>query len=124
MESTRPNPTFDPKSYPDVIDAFASLGDDTAVKIWGGDWCPDSRRELPDVEAVLEEAGIRGDRLQIYEVDREKRGPKVDAYDVSRIPTIVVERNGEELARFEEKAALPAAPFLADQLPDVDLEHY
>ncbi|MFB6114622.1 MAG: TlpA family protein disulfide reductase [Halodesulfurarchaeum sp.] len=124
MESMRPNPAFDPESYPDVLDAFSRLDSETTVNIWGADWCPDSRRELPDVAAVLEAADVPDGRISTYEVDRDKRGPAVDAYDVNRIPTVVVERDGRELARFEEEEAVPAPQYLASQLPETDLDHF
>ena len=56
------------------------------------------------------------DQIEVYEVDREKQGPKVEAYDIELIPTIVIEDDGEEVARFVEGEDLPAAIVLAEQL--------
>ncbi|MFB6095180.1 MAG: TlpA family protein disulfide reductase [Halodesulfurarchaeum sp.] len=116
MDAMEPNPAFDPDSYREVIGTFADLPEDATIHVWGADWCPDTRRELPDVAAVLDAAGIDENRRSVIEVNREKEGREVEEYDVSLIPTIVIERNGEELARFVEKEEMPAAIWLADQL--------
>lgn len=123
MDAMEPNPAFDPESYPDVIAAFDSL-DDPRVLIWGGDWCPDTRQELPDFAATLEATSIGADRIESYAVDRDKQGPKVEEYDVENIPTIVIEEAGEEVARFVETEDVPAPVFLAAQLDAADLAHY
>jgi thiol-disulfide isomerase/thioredoxin len=120
MEAMEPNPAFDPESYPDAIAAFDALGQDARVLVWGGDWCPDTRQELPDVAALLDATELGTAQIEIYEVDGDKQGPKVEEYDVTHIPTIVVERDGEELARFVESEPVPAAVYLADQVASAD----
>ncbi len=124
MEAMEPNPAFDPNSYPDVIEAFDALGSEARVLIWGGDWCPDTRQELPDFAALLEATALEPEQLEVYEVDQDKQGPKTEAYDVERIPTIVVESEGAQLARFVEGEDVPAGVFLADQLSESGLTHY
>ena len=91
MQAMEPNPAFDPESYPDVIEAFDALGSDAKILIWGGDWCKDTRQELPDFAALLEATSLDPDQIEAYEVDQDKEGPEVAAYDVERFPTIVVE---------------------------------
>ncbi len=124
MEAMEPNPAFDPESYPDVIEAFDSLGEDAHVLVWGADWCKDTRQELPDFAATLEATALGEDQVEIIEVDRDKQGPKVDVYNVSHIPTIVVEVEGDEVARFEETEDVPAAIYLAAQFSEEGLAHY
>jgi thiol-disulfide isomerase/thioredoxin len=131
LETMRPNPAWDEKSYADAVDTFASLPDDVVVKVWGGDWCKDCRKQLPDFGAALEAAGITGDRVEHYPVEKEadgsKTGPLVEEYDVELIPTVVVERvasgdrAAEELARFVEEERAPIAVYLAEQLDDRDV---
>jgi thioredoxin 1 len=119
LKTLDPNPAWDPESYPDVIDTLSSLGDDVTVHIWGADWCGDCRSQLPDFAAALEAADVGS--VEVYPVEREngeKVGPKLEEYDVERIPTIVVERDGEELARFVENEPMGAAVHLAEQLED------
>ena len=124
LETMRPNPAWDEKSYADAVDTFASLPDDVVVKVWGGDWCKDCRKQLPDFGAALEAAGITGDRVEHYPVEKEadgsKTGPGVEAYGIAYIPTVVIERDGEELARFVEEEPVPIAEYLAEQLRDLE----
>ncbi|ELZ35704.1 TlpA family protein disulfide reductase [Halorubrum tebenquichense] len=105
-----------------VLDALAA--DDYAFKVWGGDWCGDCRRQLPEFGAALAAAGVPDDRVEAYPVVKGpngKEGEYVDEYDVELIPTVVVEdADGEELARFVEEEDVSIAEFLARQLADVE----
>jgi thiol-disulfide isomerase/thioredoxin len=118
LETMRPNPAWDADSYPAVVDALSEEG--LTFKVWGGDWCKDCRAQLPDFGAALAAAGVPDDRVDHYPVEKEadgsKVGPRVDEYDVERIPTVVVERDGAEVARFVEEEAVPIAAYLAERL--------
>ena len=116
LETMRPNPTWDAASYEDAVDTWAAHRDSLTVKVWGGDWCKDCRALLPDFGAALEAAEIPDDRIEEIAVDQEKRGPGVDEYDVEYIPTIVVEADGTEIARFVEQEPLPPAIHLAESI--------
>jgi len=117
LSTMEPNPAWDAKSYPEVVDAFERLGDDVTVRVWGADWCGDCRSQLPDFAAALDAAGV--ENVEQYAVEREdgeKYGPKVEEYGIELIPTIVVERDGEELARFVEEESVSPAVYLAERL--------
>lgn len=121
LETMRPNPAWDAESYADAVDALAALPDDAVVKVWGGDWCKDCRKQLPDFGAALAAAGLTGDRVEHYPVEKlddgTKTGPLVEAYDIELIPTVVVESgDGTELARFVEEESVPILVHLARQL--------
>ena len=119
LSTMEPNPTWGADAYPEVVEAFSDLGDDAVVRVWGADWCGDCRSQLPDFAAALEAAGV--ENVEQYPVEREngeKVGPKVEEYDVTLIPTIVVERDGEELARFVEEERFGPANYLAEELSD------
>ncbi|MFB6270288.1 MAG: thioredoxin family protein [Halobacterium sp.] len=119
LKTMEPNPAYDPDSYPEVIEAFESLGSDVTVHVWGADWCGDCRSQLPDFAAALEAAGV--ENVEHYPVEREdgeKYGPKVEEYGIELIPTIIIERDGEELARFVEEERVSPAVYLAEQLQD------
>jgi thiol-disulfide isomerase/thioredoxin len=97
------------------------LGDaGLTFRVWGGDWCGDCRAQLPAFAAALAAAGVPADRVHEYPVEKaadgSKTGPAVEAYGVDRIPTVVVERDGEEVARFVEAADEPVAAYLAARL--------
>ena len=118
LETMRPNPTWDSASYEDTVDTLAAHSDELTYKVWGGDWCKDCRALLPDFGAALEAAGVPDDRIDEIAVDQDKQGPGVEEYDVEYIPTIVVERDGEEVTRFVEEELVPPAVYLAEQLED------
>ncbi|UPW00333.1 thioredoxin family protein [Halorussus gelatinilyticus] len=121
METTEPNPTWDAAAHSEVVDAFEAGVGEVTYRVWGADWCGDCRSALPDFFAALEAAGVADDQIEVYEVDRDKQGPKVDEYDVSLIPTVVVEHGDEEIARFEESEDRPAAEYVAERLLDADV---
>jgi thiol-disulfide isomerase/thioredoxin len=122
LDTMEPNPAWDPNAYEDSVTALAQDG--LVFKIWGGDWCPDCRRQLPDFGAALAAADVPSDRIEHYPVEKaddgSKVGPGVEAYGIEFIPTVVVERDGEELARFVEDADVSIAEYLAAELGDVD----
>jgi thiol-disulfide isomerase/thioredoxin len=123
LETMQPTPTWDAEAHADTVAVFAALADDITVTVWGGDWCKDCRAQLPDFAAALDAAGVPDDSIVHYAVEKEddgtKVGPQVEAYDIELIPTIVIERDGEELARFVEEEPVSAARYLADELAAV-----
>jgi thiol-disulfide isomerase/thioredoxin len=98
-------------------DVPMALGDaELAYLVWGADWCGDCRAQLPAFAAALSAAGVPDERIHRFAVDGDKMGEGVDAYGVEYIPTVVVERDGEEVARFVESADEPIATVLAERL--------
>ena len=118
------DPAWDPGAHPDVVETFASLGEEYVFLVWGDDGCGDCQERLPAFGAAVEAASIPDDRVVQYEVERlpegRKRGPKVEEYGVERIPTVVVERDGEEVARFVEEEEKPIPEFLAERLREIE----
>lgn len=119
LTTMEPDPAWDAAAHEAVV---ATLGAaDYDVRIWGADWCGDCRRLLPAFAAALRAAGIPEERVHVYPVERGddgKTGPLVPEYGIERIPTVVVERDGDELARFVEDADVPIATALAEELSD------
>jgi len=118
LDVMQPTPTWNAEAHAETVAVFEAVaGDpDVSITLWCRDNCPDCRRELPDFAAALEAAEVPDDRVRQIAVDDDNAGPLTDEYGVERIPTIVVERDGAELARFVEEAALPAATHLANEL--------
>jgi thiol-disulfide isomerase/thioredoxin len=118
LETMQPNPAWDAASYAEAVEALSAEG--LVFKVWGGDWCVDCRGQLPDFGAALDAAGVPDERIEHYPVEKaedgSKVGPGVEAYGIEYIPTVVVERDGEELTRFVEEADVPIAVYLAERL--------
>ena len=123
LDTMQPNPAWDPDSYADTVDTLEALNDELVYKVWGGDWCKDCRAQLPDFGAALRAAEVPEDRIEHYPVEKaddgSKTGPQVEAYGIELIPTVVVERDGEEVARFVEEANAPIAVYLARELAEL-----
>ncbi len=116
LETMEPNPVWVGDAYADTIDVLRAHADQLTFKVWGGDWCKDCRASLPDFAAALEVADVPDDRIHHFEVDQDKQGPGVDEYGIEFIPTVVVEVDGEEIARFVEEEPAPIAVYLADEI--------
>ena len=131
LETMEPNPVWTEEAYADTVDVLAVLRHEVTYKVWGGDWCIDCRSQLPDFAAALDAAEVPESRIEHYPVEKEedgsKTGPKVEGYDIERIPTVVVERDarsasdasGEEVARFVEEEPVPIAVYLGRRLEDL-----
>lgn len=119
LETMQPNPTWDAASYETAVDTLTAHNDELVYKVWGGDWCKDCRKLLPDLGAALQAAGVPDDRIEEIALDQDKQGPGVEEYDIEYIPTVVVETDdSEEVVRFVESEDLPPAIWLAEQLDD------
>lgn len=120
LELMEPAADWEPSSVQASIDLLRRHRDELVVRVWCGDWCNDCRAVLPSFAAGLAAAGIEPETVHQYPVEKtddgSKRGPLVGEYGVTVIPTIVLERDGEELVRFEESADQPAVAVLADAL--------
>jgi len=134
LETMEPNPVWDAGAYEDTVATLERVADCT-FKVWGGDWCVDCRSQLPDFGAALDAADVPAENVEHYPVEKaedgSKVGPKVEAYDIEYIPTVVVERpdgdtaadrDGEELTRFVEEADVPIAVYLAQRLQELQVE--
>jgi thiol-disulfide isomerase/thioredoxin len=123
LTTMEPDPAFDADAHEETVSAFEAVADDLTVRVWGGDWCGDCRSQLPGFGAALDAAGVED--VHHYPVEKEedgsKTGPEVEAYGVELIPTIVLELDGEEVARFVEEEPLPPAQYLAERLREEGL---
>jgi thioredoxin-like negative regulator of GroEL len=115
--------SMEPGDWNGDDDALAALGrDGLTYRVWGADWCGDCREQLPAFAAALDAAGVPADRIEQFPVDDDKQGEGVDAYGIEFIPTVVVERDGEEIARFVEAEPEGIAAYLADRIAATDAE--
>ena len=114
LTTMEPNPVWSAGAYEDTVDVLAEHRDELVYKVWGGDWCKDCRSQLPDFGAALDAAEVPEENVIHHET--EKTGPGVEEYGIEYIPTVVVERDGEEIARFVEEEDVPIAVYLAEQI--------
>jgi thiol-disulfide isomerase/thioredoxin len=120
LDTMEPNPVWVEDAYGDAVDVLAAHAEELVYKVWGGDWCKDCRAQLPDFGAALEAAGVPDSHVEHYPVEKEedgsKVGPGVEEYDIEFIPTVVVERDGEAIARFVEEEPVPIAVYLGEEI--------
>jgi len=120
LETMEPNPVWVKDAYSDTVDVLTRHSHDLVFKIWGGDWCKDCRAQLPDFGAALDAAGVPAENVHHYPVEKEddgsKTGPQVEEYGIEYIPTVVVEHDGEEIARFVEEEPVPISVHLAQKI--------
>ncbi len=118
LETMEPNPVWVADAYANTVDTLGNYRHELTYKVWGGDWCKDCRAQLPDFGAALDAANVPDGRVEHLPVDQDKEGEGTDEYGIEYIPTVVVERNGEEVTRFVEDEGVPIAVYLADQIED------
>ena len=115
LGTLEPNPVWAAGAHEETVETLAAH-EDLVFRVWGGDWCKDCRAQLPDFGAALEAAEIPDERIHHHELDGDKQGPGVEAYGIEFIPTVVVERDGAEIARFVEDESVPIAVYLAERI--------
>lgn len=119
LETMEPDPVFNEDAYADTVETLAEYDDLTYI-VWGGDWCGDCRAQLPKFGAALDAANVPDDRIEEIPVEKlddgSKEGPKVEEYGIEYIPTVVVEKDGEEIARFVEDEPVEIAVYLAERI--------
>ena len=123
LETMEPNPVWTEEAYADSVTILRKCNDEVTYKVWGGDWCTDCRSQLPDFAAALAAAGVPENRIEDFPTEKEddgsKTGSMVEEYGIEYIPTVVVEHDGEEIARFVESETVPIAVYLARELEDL-----
>jgi len=122
LETMEPNPVWNAEAHAETVETLEAFADAT-YKVWGADWCGDCRSQLPDFAAALDAADVPDEHVEHYPVDRDKQGEGVEEYGIEFIPTVVVERDGEELVRFVEEEREPIAVYLAGQLETVTTQN-
>jgi thiol-disulfide isomerase/thioredoxin len=79
-------------------------------------WCPDSKREVPRFFAIMNGAGISESQLTMVGVDRTKKDAEglTEKWGITRVPTFVFLRNGQEAGRIVERT--PAGATLEGEI--------
>ena len=82
-----------------------SLWQGVQIRVIGGNWCSDTRREVPRLLKVLDESGFPSRAFEYYRVNREKKPADsgfVCEVTIQSVPAIYVLRNGKTVGKIEE----------------------
>lgn len=80
------------------------VASDITFTVFGGSWCEDTQFLLPKFFKVLHESGFNDQFVHLYLVDRDKKSleGEEEGLHITKVPTIIVYRNGNELGRIVE----------------------
>ena len=104
---------------PAATSAIKANASDVTVLLIVATWCPDSRREVPRFFAIMDGAGISERQLTMVGVDRTKKDAEglTEKWGITRVPTFVFLRNGQEVGRVVE--SVPAGATLEGEIARV-----
>ena len=88
---------------------------DVDALLFVASWCPDSKRDVPRLFKILDQAGFPELRVTMHALDRTKKdaaGLTVQ-WNVERVPTFIFLRGGKEIGRIVER---PKATLESDML--------
>lgn len=87
-----------------ALQAFKNAKDSIHILAFGGTWCSDTKYILPKFYALADAAGLSLDRITLLGVDRSKKTIQhlTEAFSVTRVPTFIVLKNGQEIGRVVE----------------------
>lgn len=90
------------------LSAALASGGPIELTVFFADWCGDSIREVPRLLSLLEQLPPGQVTLKLINLDADKQDPAglANAAKVTRIPTIIAQRNGQELGRITESASV------------------
>jgi hypothetical protein len=89
-----------------AVKAIGERGRDVSVLAIVATWCPDSKREVPRFFKIYDQAGIGLGTVTLVAVDRTKKDAEglTEKHQVTRVPTFVFLRGGQEIGRVTERA--------------------
>jgi thiol-disulfide isomerase/thioredoxin len=102
-----------------AVATIRANADGIAVLLIVATWCPDSKREVPRFFAIMDGVGFRESQLTMVGVDRTKKDTEglTEKWGVTRVPTFVFLRNGQEVGRVVERT--PAGATLEGEIARV-----
>jgi len=79
--------------------------DSLSVKVIGGNWCSDTRQQLPRLCNVLDAIGANAESFGYYKVNKDKKALSNDfaaKHEVNRVPTAFIFKDGKLLGEIVE----------------------
>ena len=77
---------------------------ETTITVFMGTWCEDSQREIPAFYKMLDLAGIDASAIKLITISEGKDSPEdlIKENNIQYVPTIIFEKNGNEMGRIVE----------------------
>jgi thiol-disulfide isomerase/thioredoxin len=90
--------------YEAALTGLKKNTDSIELLVFMGTWCEDSHFVIPRFFSLLDKAGFPNDHVTLVGVDRTKKtlGHLAEALNVTKVPTIIVMKNGKETGRVIE----------------------
>ncbi|MDO6719229.1 thioredoxin family protein [Psychrosphaera sp. 1_MG-2023] len=86
------------------LSALSQYTTPTEIRVFFGQWCHDSQREVPRLIKLFEQLGNQNLSVVYYGLDTDKSDPagKAKLNDIKRTPTVIVLQDGAEVGRILE----------------------
>ncbi len=87
-----------------AVAALKARGADLQFVVFGGTWCEETRAILPKFFSILDASSFPPDQIILVGVDQDKKDidHMADDMHVTKLPTIILLKDGKELGRVEE----------------------
>ncbi len=87
-----------------ALEGLQQNKDSVQLLVFMGTWCEDSHNVIPKFYSLLDMAAFPQNRVTLIGVDRDKKtlSHLCEALDVTKVPTIIVMKNGKEVGRVIE----------------------
>ena len=87
-----------------ALEGLQKNKDSIQLLVFMGTWCEDSHIIIPKFYSLLDMSGFSQNRITLIGVDRDKKtlSHLCEALNVTKVPTIIVMKNGKELGRVVE----------------------
>jgi thiol-disulfide isomerase/thioredoxin len=98
---------------PAAVASIKSQVTEVEALLFVASWCPDSRRDVPRLFKIMDQAGFPQSRVTMHSLDRTKKDAAglTVKWNVERVPTFIFLRGDQEIGRVIER---PTATLEAD----------
>jgi thioredoxin 1 len=88
-----------------LVGLIRRVNEGVRTVIFFGAWCSDSQREVPRFLKIADYAGMSGEQIRLFALDRSKKSADglTERYRIELVPTFIFLRNGEEIGRIVER---------------------